>query len=266
MRLASFDIGKKNFAHYVELLSEKDIEILDGLREEYSSLPKKQQRRVKGPMNDEIASILHRVCMTGTRVQIGVYDLREDKESTTLDMETRRNILMHLDNYRELWINCDRIIIEQQFFRTSIYKGKGTEANVDAIKIGELVLGWFLNEFPHKEISYFGSQNKTLILGAPYNLDKSGRKKWAIVKSEEIYRARKDEDMIEIFDLKDRIFRKRLNTPKKCEEFLSSCKAISEDCRALAKRMIYDRQKLDDVFDCLVQLQAYKFRAMVAMF
>lgn len=266
MLLASFDIGKKNFAHYVESLSEDDIVRLESLRTEYSQLPKKQQRRVKGPMNPRIKNILDGVCLTGTRVHTGVYDLRDDKESNILDIQTRRNILMHLDSYRSLWSRCDRIIIEQQFFRTGIYKGRGTEANVDAIKIGELVIGWFLNEFPYRDISYFGSQNKTLMLGAPYNLDKSGRKRWACVKGEEIYRARGDVDMIELFDLMKRIYRKRLTSPARCEEFLNSCNAVSEDCKKLANRLIYDRQKMDDVFDCLAQLQAYKFRNMVAMF
>lgn len=261
--IASFDIGKKNFAQYVERFDEV---MLAPLQKKYASLPKNKQRRVKGPMNDEIAKILEAIYMIGERVQVGVYDLRADVESKKLDVATRKNILLHLDSYSELWESCDTILIEQQFFRTSVYKGRGTEANVDAIKIGELVLGYFLNEYPYKEVLYFGSQNKTLMLGAPYQLDKSGRKKWASVKAERIYRDREDSDMIEVLDLKDRIFRKRLTSIDRQNEFIESCKAVSADCKVLAERLVRDRQKLDDISDCLLQLQAFKFRTFVALF
>ena len=109
--LASFDIGKKNFAQYVE---ECDLESLYSLRDRYRALPKTKQRRVKGKMNDDIAEILKEVCLNGKRLQTGVYDLRENKESNELDMNTRKNIVEHLEKYRELWDKCDCFIIEQQ--------------------------------------------------------------------------------------------------------------------------------------------------------
>ena len=145
IRIASFDIGKKNFAQYVEDI---DVTSLHQLEKEYKNLPKEMQRRVKGEMNSSIISLIERVYLSGKRVQIGVYDLRDDKTSMTLDMKTRINILEHLKHHRKLWDSCDIFVIEQQYFRTwsgGSRRNKGTEANVDAIKIAEGVLTWFLS-------------------------------------------------------------------------------------------------------------------------
>lgn len=267
IRIASFDIGKKNFAQYVE---DADVESLLLLEKKYDSLPKSLQRRVKGPMNSQILDLLDDVYITGQRIQTGVYDLRDDHESDKLDIRTRINIINHLDKYRELWDTCDIFIIEQQYFKTWNGRSKrsaGTEANVDAIKIAEGVLMWFLSEYPFKTVEYFGSQNKTQILGAPWSMKKDQRKKWAEDKSREIYEMRGDKGMIELFNLADRTYRKRLNTEERMKSYLSTYpKDCSEDCRVLAERLVRERQKLDDIGDACIQCQAFKFRSMVACF
>lgn len=267
IRIASFDIGKKNFAQYVE---DADTETLLRLEAQYNSLPKSLQRRVKGAMNSKILGILDEIYVSGERVQTGVYDLRDDQTSDKLDIPTRLNIIRHLERFRELWDTCDIFIIEQQFFKTWSGRSKrsvGTEANVDAIKIAEGVLMWFLNEYPFKTVDYFGSQNKTQILGAPWKMTKNQRKKWAEDKSREIYELREDYGMVELFALADRIFRKRLDTEERIrghlDTFPDDC---PEDCSVLAERLVRERQKLDDVGDACVQCQAFKYRSMVACF
>lgn len=268
IRIASFDIGKKNFAQYIE---DADVQTLLRLEKEYNELPKSFRRKVKGSMNSKILDLLDDVYVSGIRVQTGVYDLRNDKESDKLDIPTRLNIIRHLEEYRGLWDTCDVFIIEQQYFKTwngrSKSKSSGTEANVDAIKIAEGVLMWFLNDYPFKTIEYFGSQNKTQILGAPWSMKKDHRKKWAENKSREIYEMRKDKSMIELFNLSDLIYRKRLNTEKQIVFYLSTYpNDCSEDCRILAERLVRERQKLDDIGDACIQCQAFKFRSMVACF
>lgn len=270
IRIASFDIGKKNFAQYVEDMSTEELEKLEV---EYKSLPKTKQRRIKGAMYPEIKNILERVYLCGTRVQTGVYDLRDDKTSDKLDMATRQNLRSHLASFDGLWETCDIFIIEQQFFRTwsGGKRSAGTEANVDAIKIGEAVIMYLLDNYPFKEVSYFGSQNKTQILGAPWKMSKPQRKKWAVDKAEEIYRLRGDEDMVQVYDLKDRVFRKRINTEEKFQEFLDTFSGKSKDSKCLARQILGgcvggEKQKMDDVADVVVQLQAYKYRTFVAQF
>ena len=130
---------------------------------------------------------------------------------------------------------------------------------MDAIKIAECVMTWFLTNYPDKEIMYFGSQNKTQILGAPYSMTKIQRKKWAEEKVREIYTLREDKSMIDLFNLKDTIFRKRLNSEEKIMEYINMySKDNSKDVR--------EKQKLDDIGDVCIQCQAYKFKKFVACF
>ncbi|MCK5345475.1 MAG: hypothetical protein KAR20_18830, partial [Candidatus Heimdallarchaeota archaeon] len=245
IRIASFDIGKKNFAQYTE---DADKDVLLRLEIEYSALPKKLQRRVGGAINSRIEEMITSICLAGKRIQTGVYDLRDDKTSDKLDMQTRKNILGHLERYNGLWSTCDIFIIEQQYFKTWGGRGKrsaGTEANVDAIKIAECVLMWLLNEYPFRTVMYFGSQNKTQILGAPWKMTKTQRKKWAEVKSRDIYESRGDYGMTELFALNDRIFKKRLTTEAKIKVHLDSfpIKSPLDDSRVLAEKIVRARQK-----------------------
>jgi hypothetical protein len=267
IRIASFDIGKKNFAQYIE---DANVENLLRLEKKYTGLPKSLQRRVKGAMNSKILEILDEIYLSGERVHTGVYDLRNDLTSDRLDIPTRLNIIQHLESFAGLWDTCDIFIIEQQFFKTWNGRSKrsaGTEANVDAIKIAEGVLMWFLNEYPFKTVEYFGSQNKTQILGAPWYMKKEQRKKWAKDKSREIYELRKDYGMVELFALEDRIYRKRLDAEERIQSYLDTYpEDCPEDCQILATRIVRERQKLDDIGDACVQCQAFKFRSMVACF
>jgi len=234
-RIASFDIGKKNFAQYVE---EIDLEHIKVLRTRYKALPTKLQRRVKGNMNETIEVLLDDSCIAATKIQMGVYDLRSERcienKSKGVDMDMRRNIVNHLDSYAELWETCDIFVIEQQFisnFTPKGRKGPKLEVNVDAIKIGEIVMTWFMVNFPFKEIVHYGSQFKTQILGAPNGLTKHQRKKWSIEKAKEIFTLRGDKEAL------DQMIKGKL-----------------------------DKQKQDDIADACIQCQAYKYREMIGEF
>lgn len=266
-RVASFDIGRKNFAQYVE---EVDFSLLETLKQEYLLLPKKKQRRVGGPMNEDVADILERICVSGRRVQTGVYDLRGEA-GDTLDMETRKNIINHLEDHIELWDSCNAFVIEQQFFKQQVYKGKGTQANVKAIKVAEIVSTWFLTMYPTRVVEFFGSQNKTQMLGAPYGLGDTQRKRWATRKAREIYTKRGDIDMIDIFQLSDAVKGKPTKTQKQIDRYTSFFLELhperqhSTDILTLVDGVV-QHQKLDDISDCVVQLQAWLYRTFVACF
>ena len=226
--IAAFDIGKVNFAFYVE---EFDANLIKNLKIKYNNLHKKFKRRVKGPMNDFIQDIQNEMFKNGKLIGMGVFDIREDKESQKLDIKTRLNLYSLLEKYIDLWSKCDIIIIEQQYFniaRNCKKKGGGTEANVDAIKLAECCITWFLVKFAEfKQIEFFSSVYKTHSLGAPDKLTKPQRKKWSNTKGEEILKLREDYKSIEI-----------MNTYKNCKG---------------------KKQKLDDVKDCIIMLQSYKF-------
>lgn len=233
-RLATFDIGKVNYAFYVE---EFDEDLMFKLRQIYKKLPKNQQRKVKGKMNPKIQAILKKIYTDGKFILSDVLDIREDKESKKLDIQTRKNLFDLLESYRKDWEKCDFIRIEQQFFNVADgkknfgkrnFKQNSGGANIDAIKLGECTMSWFLINFPDKDIEYFGSMYKTQTLGAPDKMTKSQRKKWAIEEGRYIYELRGDDKIIEEFNQK--------------------------------KNAKGKKQKQDDLYDCTVMAQAYKYR------
>ncbi len=235
VRIASFDVGKKNFAQYIE---DVNTATLEELRNDYNSLPRSKQRRVKGPMNNEITVLLDAVYLCGTRVDMGVFDLRSaecvDAKSRGVDMKTRLNIVQHLEAYKYLYDTCDVFIVEQQFTSTFTPKGRRNptmQSNIDAIKIGEIVMTWLMTHYRDKTIEHYGSQFKTQTLGAPNSLTKPQRKKWSVEKAREIFELREDTEALT-----------QMTASKK------------------------GGQKQDDVADACIQCQSYKFRAMVAQF
>lgn len=268
VRLASFDIGKVNFAHYIEDI---DVSKILSVEKEYTTLPKKLQRKTKGELSEEMKKIIDDLYLSGERIHTGVYDIRVDSSSQFFDIKTRKNLICHLDSYRSLFSECDIFVIEQQYFKTwsgrKKKSGPGTEANVDAIKIAEAVVTWLLCEYPLKEVMYFGSQNKTQMLGAPWNLTKTQRKKWARVECRRLYELRNDKSLIDLFELEDRVFRKRLTDESKIKSYIQTYnKSNSKDGYELATKVVRQRQKLDDISDACLQAQAFKFKTMVACF
>jgi hypothetical protein len=197
-----------------------------------------------------------------------VYDLRGDKTSDILDMSVRKNLISHLERFTHLWNDCDGVIIEQQYFATFNQRGgrgSKTEANIDAIKIAEGTLIWFMSNYPTTEIMYFGSTYKTQMLGAPI-LKENERKKWAIEKAKEIYKERGDENAIALYDLSITVKGKRMNSEEKIQGFINSFTGEGEDIRDLGEKVIRYKQKLCDISDAMLQLQAFKFRTFVGEF
>ncbi len=265
VRIASFDVAKINFAHYVD---DTPVDLIESLEKKYKALPSHLQRRVKGRMNPEIKGILSDLYRGGTRVHMGVYDLRADKESGKLDTPTRKNLLVHLRSFESLWDTCDFFIIEQQYFNTFPRgrRRKGGGANVDAIKIAESVFTWFLDNYLFTDVLYFGSQFKTQILGAPWGLKDRERKKWAVDKNLEVHQLRKDQDVVDLYDLKERIKRKRMTSEAKIRSFTQDFDSHPEDIKRIADQVVRTRQKFDDFSDACLQSQAFKFRNTIACF
>jgi hypothetical protein len=232
-RSAFFDIGKVNFAFYIE---NTNLTKLEKLRSKYNSLPKKLKRRIKGPMNKDIESILLQLFKCGKSDMFRVYDIRHDKESKKLDNPTRHNLGKLLDKYRYIWDTCDAIVLEKQYFnpgprRKKTSNGDCFGVNMDALKIAECCLFWFSNNYPDKIVVEFNASFKTQCLGAPDKLTKPQRKKWSIQKGKEILILRKEEYFIEEMNL------------------LKNAKG--------------KKQKLDDMLDCLAMAQAWLFRTFI---
>lgn len=262
LRIASFDIGKNNFAQYVEDCS---LDKLIELKENYNQLERSLKRKTKGPMNDSVKEILDKTFLSGKRVNLGVFDFQVGKAegSKKLDNPTRLNFLEHMKRFTHLWRTCDIFLIEQQYVNNFV---RGGGINVDALKLGEGLHMWLLDHFPQKNVVSFGSQYKTQILGAPEKLKKAQRKAWAVVKSKSIFQLRADTQVVQIYDLTINIKRKRMNTEEKIQSYLIDFEGYDKDIIYMSNRILRYRQKLDDVSDVVVQLQAYKYRKFVACF
>lgn len=268
IRLTSIDIGRRNFAQYIEDFSSNEIIELES---QYRKLPKNKKRRVKGVMPIEIQEIQDKLLLSGTRVQTGVYNFAKEDEDRDWDIDARKNLLAHLNKYIKLWDSTDIFVIEQQFFNTPSFgkkggkRGKASGANVDAIKIGEATFMWFLNRYPNKTVTYFGSQYKTQMFTSEI-MTKDARKKWTTLKTRELYTIRKDQDMINVFELSDTVKRKQIKTEDKYNLYKKTCKCESIDANELADKIIREKQKLDDISDACYQAQAFKYRTMIACF
>jgi hypothetical protein len=265
LRVASFDIGNKNLGIYVQ---DTDLQALQKLRKKYLSLPKFKQRRTKGKMTKEIESIHKQLYIAGKRVHTGVYNIREDKEKNEYNMACRKNVVLLLASFSIIWDKCDVILVEKQFFRPRIGKGRknGSQANIIAIKIAETVMGWFIDNYLNIVVFDFFSTYKTQILGAPDGLTKPQRKRWSVEKCREVHEIRKDEEIVEIFLLCDRIFRKRLTTREKIDFYIDSFPGVQEDTKRLAVQIVEERQKSDDWCDSCTQLQAFLYAYYIACF
>jgi len=226
LRIASFDIGKRNFAHYIE---DRD----------FKELLKMKGKQIK---NDFLKG--------GKTIELDVVNLCEKKNR--YNDSIRRNMIQYLDSKYEIFSTVDIFVIEQQFF-SSFGRKKTAQANVDAIKIGECVSTYFTLNFPDAEVVTFSSTFKTQSLNAPKKMNKIQRKKWAVDKAKEIFRSRGETDMCNIYDYIEDNFKKRCDPIK----IQAQLKTISDGYQEFAKKVLVGKQKLDDISDSMLQCQAY---------
>lgn len=222
VRIASFDIGKKNFAFCIE---EFDTNILTNLKKVHPD----HRYNEDGTPSKIFLPILEQICNTGKIILHKNVDLTENCDpKKKLDPESFFNMINILDSYSDNWVQCDAFIIEEQM-------SFGKKFNRMAMKLGQHCYSYFAVKFgKEKNITEFPAYHKTQVLGAPQTrgklLKKSGkykwktmskpqRKKWSIKKATEILKNRGEESIL-----------KNLRTVK----------------------------KKDDLADVLTQLQAYK--------
>ena len=267
IRAASFDIGKNNFAQYIE---DFDYQRLRDTHRLYHTIDPKDLKVKTGESLQQ--PLLESVFRNGTRADIGVFDfqpvkpqiqkVKKGRTSNKLDNATRLNFLKHLYSYKWLWDTCDIFVVEQQFVNLF---GRQRGINIDALKLGEATVMWFLEHYPQKVVKTFGSQYKTKILQAPKKMTKPQRKKWATVKALKIFQDRVDTEAIDMWDLVEKVKGKRLtgNEPR-IQSYLIEYETHSRDVQLMCDKIVRKKQKLDDISDVVVQLQAYKYMNFVS--
>lgn len=187
IRVASFDIGKKNFAFCVE---EIDVDALTTL----ANIPSLQRYLRGGGCTPEFALLLKQVCGAGRIILIDNVDLtigcapaeKKHKKKTYLDPQVFLNMNQCLDSHKEVWDTCTSFIIEQQM-------SFGAQRNIMALKLGQHCYSYFTFQYASfKTTLEFPAYHKTRVLGAPKKLSKPERKRWAVEKAMQVLADRDD--------------------------------------------------------------------------
>jgi hypothetical protein len=177
--IASFDIGKRNFAFCVE---EIDLDYYKTIK----NMPKIERYYKDGSPTPQFNKILKDVCIEGEILLIDNVDLTGDCDgSEYLDPKIFINMTRLLDSYKSYWDRCTSFVIEQQM-------GFGKKRNYMALKLGQHCFSYFSIQYANfKQVVEFPSYHKTKVLGAG-KLTKYERKKWAVQKAMDILTDRDD--------------------------------------------------------------------------
>lgn len=204
--VASFDMGKKNFAFYIEEFKKNHLQTL-------TKIPKSQRYNDDGSPTQEFEEILDKVYTNGEKILFKVVDLTNNcKKGSYLDPETFYNMTEVLDRYSEYWEQCDVFLIERQM-------SQAKQFNTMALKLGQHCWSYFSFKYLRsKQIIEFPAYYKTQVLGAEKTLnltkagktrykamDKPTRKKWSVKKALEILNKRNDgETLLELTSARKR--------------------------------------------------------------
>lgn len=185
MFVISFDIGKCNFAFYIEEFDETKLN-------ELQNIPKIKRFNSDGTATDEFQQLLSTVYLNGNTILYQNLDLTKNtNKDKYLDQKVCFNMIAELDKIKHLIDPCSIILIEQQMsFQNT--------RNTMAIKLAQNCASYFLHRYGmDKEIIEFPAYYKTQILGAPKKMTKPQRKKWATEKAIEIIMERGETETLE---------------------------------------------------------------------
>lgn len=148
--IASFDIGKHNFSVYVESFNTKEL---------YSLNLK----------NESICNIVSEVSKIGVRklwrnisligdAPVDAKLVKKIKGRTYLNSKHFDNMTTFLDDYSDLWLSVNHVIIEEQ-----------RKQNIDCIKLAQHCYSYFQTKYNRRcsNPEYIPSTYKTQKLGAP---------------------------------------------------------------------------------------------------
>lgn len=179
--IASFDIGKKNFAFCIEEVDTQQLQ-------QIQNLPKSQRYHTDGTATKEFMNVLRQVCRSGRLILIKNVDLTDGcNMKISLDPKIFIHMNQCLRTYKSYWDKCSAIVVEQQM-------SFGKKKNFMAMKLGQHCLSYFLLEYAtFKHIVEFPAYHKTKVFGAPPKMSKYQRKKWAVEICHTILTDREDD-------------------------------------------------------------------------
>ena len=206
--IASFDIGKKNFAFCVEEVNKTLITNLE-------KTAVKHRYNKDGTLTELFKPIVREIYNSGSICLYKNVDLTEIAEKQSgksmkdkkkyIEPELYVAMTTVLNEHKDIWNKCSYFVIEQQM-------SFGTKHNTMALLLGQHCFSFFSIMYMNtKNIIVYPSYNKTQLLGSEKQLvqlkngnsrykaiDKPARKKWAIQKAIEILSVRDDKEHLEL--------------------------------------------------------------------
>lgn len=203
--VASFDIGKNNFAFCIERVC---VDHLLCIKKAGNTKAIYLEDGTASPTTSEL---LQEVYMSGDIIEIknnnitaeGFTSLRPDYVTATVFARKKISFDLGLcvcmsnvlDSYEHLWKDVDVFLVEKQM-----------DINNLCVRLSQHCESYFLLKYPGKRVVEFPSHFKTTVLGAPKVLKKGGktlkkkyksmekpaRKKWAVDTAKEILAERGD--------------------------------------------------------------------------
>ena len=182
LRIASFDIGKKNFAFCIE---ECDRDRL--LDTAFKPTP-------KTTLGEEYMQMVQDIHSNGTLLLLDNVDLTKgvkQPKGQAIGADVYLEMYTVLDQYRELWDTCHVFVIEQQM-------GFGNRRNTMALKLAQHCYSYFAMLYRgSKEIYEIPAYQKTRVF-TKSKLNDSQRKKWAVTRAVEILQSRQDSKHLDL--------------------------------------------------------------------
>lgn len=226
MWVASFDIGKLNFAFYIEEFDEEQLKSLE-------DVGKNERYNIDGSCTEKFGFLLEKIYLNGKKIVLCNYDLTENtNKDKYYDKDICYNMNQVLEEYRDYWDKVSFVIVEQQM-------AFGRKVNTMALKLGQNCQSYFMFNYSKDEIQIveFPAYHKTQVLGAKKieSVTKKGKKTYKVMGDKE----RK------VWSVKEGYY----------------LLALREDYETMNE--ILAMKKKDDVNDVILQLQAYKYLTFV---
>lgn len=251
MKICSFDIGTKNLALNIIDLSEKDVQKLNFIKEQYDLLPvsvKKKEKTNPNGFCEDYIKVLREIYKLGTRVYFGVFDISvEDKDQVYDKIKRKKQVFKFLESKIKYLLDVDIFRVEEQLITNS---PRGS--NNKAVCVSETVIDFLLLRFPEKDIDFMSSKLKTAELDCVIKFEtEKGKKIWSFEKYKEICKLRDDKEICFCFDEIEKLKGKRINDKNRAKlksDFRSKCN--DENANEIYEGYVDKRQKGDDYSDC----------------
>jgi hypothetical protein len=191
MRIASFDIGKKNLSLYIEDFDPADVKAL--------IFPETLFTDNRDP-TPEFRAVLDTLYQIGSCRCLELYDVSCNSRGSFVPKETYHAVIDLLQSLKHLFDTTEVVLLEEQLVRR----------NPMAFKIAQHIYSWFLITYGRdKQVAFFPAIHRNHTLGCPKRflhgqrmkkLTKYRRKRWAVKEARTLVELRADECLTAWFD------------------------------------------------------------------